>query len=96
MTDTSSPRLIDVRTVVPRQRHALIFSSFDALQPGEALELVNDHDPRPLYYQFEAQLNGQFGWQYLQEGPDLWRVAITRKGAAHGASACCGSCGGGH
>ena len=94
MTVESLPRLIDVRTVVPRQRHALIFSTFDALQPGEALELVNDHDPRPLYFQFEAQLHGQFGWEYLEQGPDLWRVAISRKKASHGAGTCCGSCGG--
>ena len=76
--------LIDVRTIAPRERHPLIFSTFDALQPGQALELVNDHDPKPLYYQFNAELPGQFEWTYLERGPETWRVAITRVGpAAH-------------
>ena len=63
--------------------------------PEPCLELVNDHDPRPLYYQFAAEMPGEFDWQYLQQGPDTWRVAITRTAAAHGTHGrCCGSCGG--
>ncbi|MCG2595818.1 DUF2249 domain-containing protein [Ramlibacter sp. XY19] len=95
MTATA-PR-IDVRAIPPRERHPLIFSTFQALATGQALELVNDHDPRPLYYQFNAQVPGEFSWDYLQNGPDLWRVAITRTGDAQGAAAgsCCGGgCGG--
>ena len=95
MTATA-PR-IDVRAIPPRERHPLIFSTFQALATSQALELVNDHDPRPLYYQFNAQVPGEFSWDYLQAGPDLWRVAITRTGDAPGAAAgsCCGGgCGG--
>jgi uncharacterized protein (DUF2249 family) len=86
---------IDVRTVAPRERHPLIFSTFGALATGEALELVNDHDPRPLYYQFNAQMPGQFAWGYLESGPDLWRVAITRTQDAPAADASGSCCGGG-
>jgi uncharacterized protein (DUF2249 family) len=88
---------IDVRAVPPRERHPLIFSTFEGLAPGQALELVNDHDPRPLFFQFDAQMPGEFSWDYLEQGPDLWRVAITRvkKAKAHGADGqCCGCCGG--
>jgi uncharacterized protein (DUF2249 family) len=87
---------IDVRTITPRERHPLIFSTFEGLAPGEALELVNDHDPRPLFFQFNAQMPGEFSWDYLEQGPATWRVAITRvKAAAHGTNGqCCGSCGG--
>ena len=91
---TPAPR-IDVRTIAPRERHSLIFSTFGALSTGEALELVNDHDPRPLYYQFNDQMPGQFEWTYLERGPQTWRVAITRLKAPHGTDgSCCGSCGG--
>jgi uncharacterized protein (DUF2249 family) len=95
MTPTASR--IDVRTIPPRERHPLIFSTFEGLSPGEALELVNDHDPRPLFFQFNAQMPGEFSWDYLEQGPATWRVAITRvKAATHGTSGqCCGSCGGG-
>lgn len=86
---------IDVRTIAPRDRHPLIFSTFGALAPGQAMELVNDHDPRPLYRQFDAQLPGQFDWTYLEEGPRTWRVAITRLDKPAGRQgSCCGCCGG--
>ncbi len=70
---------IDVRTIQPRERHPMIFSTFDALQPGESFELVNDHAPKPLYYQFLHERTDMFDWQYNEEGPDVWRVTITRK-----------------
>ena len=44
--------------------------------------LVNDHDPKPLAYQFEAEHASQFTWQYLQSGPGVWRVRIGRPPAA--------------
>lgn len=69
---------IDVREIPPRERHPLIFGTFGALQPGEAFLLVNDHDPRPLYYQFQAESPGAFGWEYLEQGPEVWRVRISR------------------
>ena len=72
---------IDVREIAPRERHALIFARFDALQPGEALQLVNDHDPRPLRYQFEDRSPGRFDWTYLEAGPDLWHVQIGKRAA---------------
>lgn len=89
--------LIDVRTVSPRERHPLVFSRFDALAPGETLELVNDHDPRPLFFQFDSRVPGQFDWRYLEQGPATWRVAITRTAADRhepGTESCCGGCGG--
>ena len=92
--DATVDKSIFVPSVPPPQRHALIFATFDALPVGNAFEIVNDHDPMPLYYQFERVRNGQFGWKYLQAGPDQWQVRITRV-AAGGGSAVGGSCGGG-
>lgn len=85
---------VDVRTIVPRERHPLIFATFRGLAADEAMELVNDHDPRPLYYQFQAEMPGKFTWDYLENGPDVWRVRITRTAGGHGNGQCCGSCGG--
>ena len=73
---------LDVRQVAPRERHPLIFERFESLQPGEAFILVNDHDPKPLYYQFQAERAGQFDWEYLAQGPEVWRVRIARKAKA--------------
>lgn len=69
---------LDVRTITPRERHPKIFNLFDGLKPGEAFELVNDHDPKPLFYQFNAERPGQFGWDYLEQGPEVWRVRIGK------------------
>lgn len=71
--------LLDVRIIAPRNRHPLIFSTFDALQAGEAFELVNDHAPTPLYYQFLHERPNLFDWEYLEEGPETWRVRITHR-----------------
>jgi len=69
---------LDVRYVAPVDRHPLIFKTFAGLKPGEAFVLVNDHDPKPLYYQFEAEQPNQFSWNYLEQGPQVWRVQIGR------------------
>jgi uncharacterized protein (DUF2249 family) len=73
---------LDVRTLIPRERHPLIFRTFGALAAGDAFVLVNDHDPKPLFYQFQAECTGEFTWEYLEQGPDVWRVAIGKVGAA--------------
>ena len=70
--------VLDVRSEPPARRHDLIFEWYHRLQPGEAYELVNDHDPKPLKYQFEAEHYGEFTWEYLEQGPEVWRVRIGR------------------
>ena len=69
---------LDVRNEPPARRHQLIFEAYAALEPGAAFVLVNDHDPKPLYYQFEAEHAGKFTWEYLEQGPQTWRVEIGR------------------
>ena len=76
---TNPTTTIDVRTIVPRERHPLIFNTFHELGPGEEFLLVNDHDPKPLYYQLMAERPGQIDWTYLEEGPETWQVRITKK-----------------
>ena len=74
--------VLDVRTVPPAQRHPMIFARFNALPVGDSFELVNDHDPKPLYYQLNFEYSGQLGWDYLEQGPQIWRVRISRTAAA--------------
>jgi uncharacterized protein (DUF2249 family) len=96
MTTAPASTRLDVRPLACEQRFALIFSTFAGLPAGAALELVNDHDPRPLRNVFDAKHPGAYSWDYLEQGPDLWRVAITRTRAEapHSNGQCCGSCGG--
>lgn len=69
---------LDVREITPRERHPLIFRTFEGLQPGQSFRLVNDHDPKPLYYQLMAEHPGEAGWDYLEEGPEVWQVRISK------------------
>ncbi len=69
---------VDVRNVAPMHRHPMIFQTFESLEPGQAFLLINDHDPKPLYYQFQAERNGQFTWNYREQGPETWSVQIGK------------------
>lgn len=84
---------IFVPSVPPSQRHPLIFAAFDALPVGEAIEIVNDHNPAPLELQFERVRCGQFDWQVVLGGPSLWQVRIERvaEGDVAGTPSGCGS-----
>lgn len=78
---SATDQQLDVRQEPPARRHTLIFDTWEALAPGAGFVLVNDHDPKPLRYQFEAEHAGQFTWDYLEEGPQVWRVRIGRSAA---------------
>lgn len=95
MNTLSANTVIEVQEIPPRERHATIFAAFRDLKAGDTLEIVNDHDPMPLYHQFEAQAPGAFSWDYLQNGPQVWRVSITKLAPSHASGGCCGHCGGG-
>ena len=79
---SESTTTLDVREIPPRERHPKIFQTLDALKEGEFFTLVNDHDPKPLFYQFSHERGGLFGWEYLEEGPEVWRVKISRVAAS--------------
>lgn len=70
--------VLDVRQTPPAQRHPLIFGAFEGLEVGEQFQLVNDHDPKPLFYQFSAERPGEFSWEYVEQGPQVWRVNVGR------------------
>ncbi|WP_336605181.1 DUF2249 domain-containing protein [Sulfoacidibacillus ferrooxidans] len=71
--------MIDVRQFAPAVKHQTIFGVWDALSHGSWLLLVNDHDPRTLYYQLSAEYAGQFEWTYIEKGPTRWQVQIDKR-----------------
>ena len=78
-SNTSTPKMtVDVRTLAPMHRHQRIFETFESLKPGETFALVNDHDPKPLFYQFQAEHTGEFTWKYVEQGPNVWQVVIGK------------------
>jgi uncharacterized protein (DUF2249 family) len=69
---------LDVREVIPSERHTTIFARFGALKPGDTLRLVNDHDPKPLHYQMIAEHSGEFTWEPEEQGPEAWIIRIHK------------------
>lgn len=72
--------VLDATQIQPHSlKHQMIFERFDSLKDGEYFILHNDHDPLPLYYQFQAIHGDTFDWEYLIQGPIDWEVQITRR-----------------
>ncbi len=72
----ATERVIDVKEIDPRHRHTIIQQLFAHLAPGASLQLVVDHDPKPLRFQLEAKYGAHCQWTYLEQGPDNWRVRL--------------------
>lgn len=69
---------LDARTVPHAVRHATIFGALDTVPSGGAMVLVAPHDPVPLLGQLEQREPGAFSVDYLERGPDAWRLKFTR------------------
>ena len=83
-TKESDVFVLNVTLIEPRLKHPTIFKHFDALKEGEAFQILNDHDPKPLYYQLLGERGNIFTWSYLEQGPQWWRVQIKKNDAANG------------
>lgn len=59
----------DARGIAKRFRHAAIFGALDALQPGDTMRFVNDHDPLPLLAQLQARYGSAVSIEYRQKEP---------------------------
>jgi regulator of cell morphogenesis and NO signaling len=75
--ETKDNFVLNVTLIEPRLKHPTIFKHFDALKEGQALQILNDHDPKPLYYQMLGERGNVFTWEYLEKGP-WWRVQIRK------------------
>jgi uncharacterized protein (DUF2249 family) len=74
-----------VRGMVPRERHPRIFATFESMAAGDAILLINDHDPKPLFYQFQVERPGQINWAPQEQGPERWVIRIEKVAVADAA-----------
>lgn len=64
----------------PVNRYPTVSKTFEGLKSGEKLELVNDHELQHLLkYKFSEDYPDQYDYVYLEEGPDVWRVMVTKR-----------------
>lgn len=78
ISPTTDERVIDAREIDPRVRHTVILQVFEHLDERSSLQLIADHDPRPLRLQLEAKYGARCLWSYLEKGPDVWRVRLRQ------------------
>lgn len=76
-TDGDEP-VLDVREIPHSIRHATVFGAFDAVPAGGTLVLVAHHDPLPLLSQLRDRTGGGLAVDYVERGPDTWRLRLTK------------------
>lgn len=70
---------LDVRPVEPKDRYDRIMQAYERLDVGEILALTVDHDPQCMYYTLRATRGEEaFGFEYLEQGPETWRVLVRK------------------
>lgn len=77
-TDTTDTQDLDVRGMRKPDKHPTIFATYAALPVGAAFVLINDHDPKHLHEEFEADHAGSYSWEYLNREMRDWRIQITK------------------
>lgn len=70
--------VVDLRPLIPQERHATVFAALEKLAQGETFVLINDHAPIPLLRHIEQLWPGRFLSDWLKDGPVEWQIAITR------------------
>ena len=78
LNEIPAANILDVCNIPCSEKHPLIFARYDALAVGDFFVLCNGHDPLPLRGKFETVFPGGFTWDYLQEGPEVWAIKITK------------------
>ncbi len=71
-------KVMDVRPIPCSIKHGMIIRTWHELPVGDHFILLNDHDPIPLQYQFAAEYPDSFSWEYLERGPEDFRVKISK------------------
>jgi uncharacterized protein (DUF2249 family) len=72
---------LDLREVPPNERHPKIHDAFSDLESGETLTIVNDHEPRPLFYEFRAERDAFDAEAYRceQRGPEEFVAPLPKR-----------------
>ncbi len=70
---------LDVRQLRKPQKHPTIFAAYRELPEGDSFVLVNNHDPKHLHEEFEADFSGSYSWDYVESGPTVWRIRIGKR-----------------
>lgn len=69
-----------VLSAVPKiMRSGAVIGGLTSLRSGQQVVLVADHSPAPLLSALTRVAPDAFDLAFLVEGPDTWRVEVTRR-----------------
>lgn len=74
-----TPEIIDITAIEPGLKHPVIFEKFDALRPENAMIIIDDHEPGPLFHLLLNKRGKAFQWKVPENGPAIWRIEIIKK-----------------
>lgn len=60
-------------------RHGAIIGGLTSMKSGEVLVLVVSHDPLPLLSQLNRVAPDAFDLEYLERGPEAYRLQFTKR-----------------
>jgi CRP/FNR family transcriptional regulator len=69
---------LDARSLSPATKTDQILDAFDKLQIGNALELVEETDPRALRNEMTQLRPGRFSWDSRNLGSNRWSIRLER------------------
>lgn len=75
--DEGIPEL-DARTIPHAVRHAAVIGAFEGVPTGGSLILTAPHNPVSLLEQLSDRAGGALRVEYLEQGPEAWRLQLTR------------------
>ena len=71
--------VIDLDALPPDQMIDAATDRLLRLRPGEQVELHAGTDPHLVWRQLDLLSPGRYRFAYLQDGPDRWRMQVTRR-----------------
>ena len=71
---------IDLRPLPPKARHDVVFSKIQSLEIGSSITVVNDHNPKPLFYQIDALWPEGYSCSIAKVDDRTFTMEITKLG----------------
>jgi uncharacterized protein (DUF2249 family) len=70
---------VDIRPVPPRDRFDVIVDSYLALEPGNTLAFMFEHEPNGLTFALEAVAGrGSFRVRHAEVAARMWRAEVQK------------------
>lgn len=70
--------VLDGRQIPCQIKHGLVIQTCLALPANGTFVLLNGKDPGGVLHDLTTDYPGQFTWEYLESGPELYRLRFRR------------------